>query len=129
MSWINSKLNMEKFQNLSVNNFWLPLTQQLVDNHNLAWHLSNGDDEKYVKAMLFTNSLLEPLYGKYIDLNKVTRVFIYVLEFKIGDPYSNEKVNSKKLITTGEMFNLIKNNWDVDIDKELKRVKINNNMK
>lgn len=114
---------MEKFQNLSIEAFWLPLTQQMVDNHNLAWQLSNGEDEKYVKAMLLTNSLLEPLYGKYVDLNRLTKVFIYVLEFKIGDPYSNEKTSSKTLITTGEMFNLIRNNWNVDIDKELKRVK------
>ena len=115
----------EKFQNLSVNNFWLPLTQQLIDNHNTAMKLSNNNDEKYCKCMMMSSLLLSG-YGKYIDLFRLNQVFIYIIEFILGNPYEDPSKTIKTSITTSEMFNLIKKYWNVNIDSELKKV---NNIK
>jgi len=112
----------EKFQNLSVNNFWLPLTQQLIDNHNTAMKLSNNDDEKYCKCMMMMSSLLLPGYGRYIDLFRLNQVFIYIIEFILGNPYEDSGKIIKTSITTFEMFNLIKKYWNVNINSELKKV-------
>jgi len=117
------------FKNLSIDDFWLPLTQQIADNHNYAIKISNNDDEKYCKIMMVMSSLLMNTYGKYVDLYRFNQVFIYIMEFIFGDPYKESKPGDplkNTIISTREMFELIKKYWNVNINKELQRVKNGN---
>lgn len=116
------------FKGLSENAYWLPFIATLMDAHNRLMVITNNDDKKYCNGMMVIHDLLLPLYGdnKIIDTytyNKVFQVFIYVIEFVYGNPYSNENKITSKYAKPIDIFNNIKKHWNDDINKELLKVK------
>lgn len=106
---------------------WIELLQTLIDGSNMIMVMTNGDDIKYCKGMAAIHDLLVPLYVEHggMDINVFNRlfqVFVYVLEFKYGDPYYEGK-DIQHFVSTVDLFQQIKKNWNVDIDKELNKKK------
>lgn len=104
---------------------WLPLIATMIDGHNLAWQLSNGEDVMYCKALALQHDLLVPLYvdSGVFDINTFNKLFIvfsYVIEFVYGNPNlpSGSKTYSH-YITTEEFFNNIKKHWNDNIQAEI----------
>ena len=120
-------MNKKKFKGLCEDTFWLPLTQILIDASNTAMQMYDGDDLMYTKWMALQHDLLVPLYvdTKSIDINTFNRlfqIFIYVLEFVYGDPYSQENKKFEHYITTQEYFDNIKKHWNDDIEAKVRQV-------
>ena len=111
------------FKGLSIENFWLPFTANLIEASNMAMLMSNGEDIMYVKCMALCHDLMLPLYvdSKAIDINTFNRmfhVFIYVFEFIYG--VKNCKENYVKgTIKVEDFFDNIKKNWNKDIAKKV----------
>jgi len=115
------------FKGYSETACWLPLTQQVMDASNMAINMSGNDDYTYCAILgLCHDMLLIP----YVDAakmpldiyNRFFHVFVYVLEFVYGDPYSNKHEVHKKYVTAEDYFNNIKKHWNTNITKELQKV-------
>lgn len=125
--------NIDKtFRQKSIEKIWLPLTKTLIDANNVAMITSKNNDEEFVNHYYFLTSLLKPLYTKVMteyELYRTAQLLIYIIEFNYGDPYAKsmnglENVINKE-ININKMFDMIKKYWDVDINKELKKIEKN----
>lgn len=117
----------QKFKGLSIEKCWIPLTATFIETNNMLQKLTNNDND-YCLGMKYILELIKPLYKNLIDdetLERFTWVFIYVLEFKYGNPYKkntgSEKIN--KYISVYDYFDMIKKNWNTDISAELIKAK------
>lgn len=109
------------FKGFSIENCWLPLTDIVIKASNMAIHL---DDESYCKFIALQHDLLLRLYvdaGKMpVDIyNRFFYVFIYVLEFVYGDPYSSGNTIHRHDISVYDVFVNIKKHWNDNISEKL----------
>ena len=122
------KYKVEMYKGLSVEHCWLPLINSIVEGSNMAMIMSHNDDIEYVKIMCGVHDVLVPMY---VDtgvmsievFNRLFYVWVYLLEFKYGEPNSKEEKIIKRQYSPRKVFEDIKKNWNVDINKELQKVK------
>ena len=113
------------FKGYSESTCWIPLTQSVMEANNMAMLMTGGDDYNYCRIFSFCHDML---LVPYVDnakmplyvFNRFFYVFIYVLEFVYGNPYSNEHEINKKYVTAEEYFSNIKKHWNDDIEKKLR---------
>lgn len=106
-------------------NAWLSLVGQIMNAHNYALLLSKNDDEKYVQCLLLMANMLKPLYVSKNAFNeqvffRAFQLFIYLYEFEYN-VLNNENGLSERYISISDCFNRIKKNWNVDIEKKIKK--------
>lgn len=104
---------------------WVDLVSTLIKGNNMAMTISKGDDIMYCEIMSLVHDTMLPLYvdSGQMELslfNKLFCVFVYVVEFKYGDPYYEGK-KTHHHVTPQDMFNEIKKCWNVDIEAELNK--------
>ena len=109
----------------------MPFTTTILDAHNTAMLLSKGEDKDYCKFIAFVHDLMVPLYVDRVKIpletyNKFFRIFIYVIEFVYGDPYSTTHEWFNIHINVEDLFYNIKKHWNDDINKALKKVQKHN---
>ena len=124
-------MKKELFKGFSVENFWLPFTATILNAHNTAMLLSKGEDKEYCKFIAFVHDLMMPLYVDRVKISletydKFFKIFVYVIEFVYGDPYSTAHELHNKHINVEDLFRNIKKHWNDDINKALEKVQKHN---